>query len=265
MGDSVVVGIDGSAAAVHAAHWAVDEAAARDVPLRLVSCTPLTDKSKSPGTDRLATEYAATSLRAALAAIEDDNTNVKMETALLDGDPSSVLIEESRHAAMVCVGSVGIGRVARAFLGSTAAEVAEGAFCPVAVIRGHAPHQPNKCGSIVVQVDDSADNDRALTTAVAEAQTHAMPIIAVGECPPTTGISAGDELMRRTATLQTLHPDVEITAVPITTGIPQFVESHPAPIQLVVLGAANAGALSTLIGAHDRHDHHEFSVVVVHP
>lgn len=101
--------------------------------------------------------------------------------------------------------------------------------------------------------------------AVAEAQTHAMPIIAVGECPPTTGISAGDELMRRTATLQTLHPDVEITAVPITTGIPQFVESHPAPIQLVVLGAANAGALSTLIGAHDRHDHHEFSVVVVHP
>jgi hypothetical protein len=229
-----------------------------------VSCAALTNDSENPGTDRLATEYAATSLRAAQAAIEDDNANVKIETALLDGDPSSVLIEESRHAAMVCVGSVGIGRVARAFLGSTAAEVAEGAFCPVAVIRGHAPHQPNKCGSIAVQVDDSPDNDRVLTAAVAEAQTRAMPIIMVGECPPTTGTSALDELMRRTATLQMLHPDVTITAAPIPTSVPRFIASNPT-IQLVVLEAQNARTLSALIGANDRHDRHEFSVMVIHP
>ncbi|MET0474528.1 MAG: universal stress protein, partial [Mycobacterium sp.] len=33
---SIVVGIDGSSSAVHAAEWAVDEAVSRDVPLRLV-------------------------------------------------------------------------------------------------------------------------------------------------------------------------------------------------------------------------------------
>ena len=33
---SVVVGIDGSSAAVHAAIWAVDEAVSRDIPLRLI-------------------------------------------------------------------------------------------------------------------------------------------------------------------------------------------------------------------------------------
>ncbi len=33
---SVVVGIDGSQAAIQAAEWAVDEAVSREVPLRLV-------------------------------------------------------------------------------------------------------------------------------------------------------------------------------------------------------------------------------------
>lgn len=37
-GDLVVVGIDGFAAALHAAQWAIDEVVSRDVPLRLVSC-----------------------------------------------------------------------------------------------------------------------------------------------------------------------------------------------------------------------------------
>ncbi|MUM35575.1 universal stress protein [Mycolicibacterium sp. CBMA 361] len=135
-GDSVVVGVDGSAAAIFAAHWAVDEAISRDVPLRLVSCA-----QRSQGTDRMAIEYAATCLRAAHAAIEGTGAAVKIETAILDGNPTTALIEESRRAAMVCVGSVGIGRFARALLGSTAAELAERAACPVAVIRSYSPRQ----------------------------------------------------------------------------------------------------------------------------
>ena len=35
-GPAVVVGVDGSRTALHAALWAIDEAVARDVPLRLV-------------------------------------------------------------------------------------------------------------------------------------------------------------------------------------------------------------------------------------
>jgi Universal stress protein family len=38
---SVVVGIDGSRAAVDAASWAADEAVSRDIPLRLVYVGPL--------------------------------------------------------------------------------------------------------------------------------------------------------------------------------------------------------------------------------
>lgn len=52
-GDCVVVGIDGSTAAVYAAHWAVGEAIVRDVPLRLVSCVQGPQRS-----DRMTIEYA---------------------------------------------------------------------------------------------------------------------------------------------------------------------------------------------------------------
>ncbi|WP_369830532.1 universal stress protein, partial [Mycobacterium sp. 1245111.1] len=62
---------------------------------------------------------------------------VKVETELLRGDPAAMLIAESGEAAMICMGSTGIGRLARAVLGSTAADVAEGAHCPVAIIRSH--------------------------------------------------------------------------------------------------------------------------------
>ena len=42
---SVVVGIDGSRAALDAALWAVDEAVSRDIPLRLVYAIDSTDNS----------------------------------------------------------------------------------------------------------------------------------------------------------------------------------------------------------------------------
>ena len=128
----VVVGVDGSQAAANAARWAIDEALSHDVPLRVVHVTGV---EQQPADDvRLEIEYAETSLRAATAAVKATGQPVKIETDILWGAVSTVLIDESRNAAMVCVGSVGIGAVARELLGSTAASLAENAHCPVAII-----------------------------------------------------------------------------------------------------------------------------------
>ncbi|MDO3056999.1 universal stress protein, partial [Mycobacteroides abscessus subsp. massiliense] len=43
----VVVGIDGSRAAIHAAQWAIDEAVDRNVPLCLVHVTRIAISTKS--------------------------------------------------------------------------------------------------------------------------------------------------------------------------------------------------------------------------
>ncbi|MFZ0714825.1 universal stress protein [Mycobacterium sp.] len=117
----IVVGIDGSQAAIQAAEWAIDEAVSREVPLRLVEVIPRQAEPSPPasvGNVRMEVEYAEASLRIAAAAVAADGKVVKVESAILQGDPAGVLLAESRYAVTVCVGSTGIGRFARTVLGS---------------------------------------------------------------------------------------------------------------------------------------------------
>jgi nucleotide-binding universal stress UspA family protein len=178
-GNPVIVGIDGSDAALHTALWAIDEAVARDVPLRLVSCI---DQMDGVGDDewRIDLEYAQTSLRAVRAAINATGRSVKVESAVLQGSPVCNLIAESRYAAMICVGSSGIGRLAESLFGSTATSVAEHAQCPVAIIRRHPTRQSPEAGMIAVPVGASDDDDHVIDMAVAEADLRGRSVLAVG-------------------------------------------------------------------------------------
>ena len=88
----IVVGIDGSQAAIQAAEWAVDEAVSREVPLRLVEVIPRQAEPAplaSVGNVRMEVEYAETSLRIAAAAVAADGKPVKVETAILRGNPAA--------------------------------------------------------------------------------------------------------------------------------------------------------------------------------
>ena len=158
----VVVGIDGSDAAINAAKWAVAEAISRDVPLRLIHAIPERRPGGPAGDESLDIEYGETALRAASAALHAMGEQVEIETALVHGSPESVLIGESRHAAMICIGSVGIGQVARKVIGSTADAVAQKAHCPVAIIRHNRDADESASGSIAVVVDESPSNDAVL-------------------------------------------------------------------------------------------------------
>ncbi len=131
-GPAVVVGVDGSRAAVHAAVWAVDEAASRDIPLRLVC---VVDPMQPAGSSVLDVRQAAarSALYDAYRAVEATGTPVKVETEILWGKPLNKLMAESRSATMICVGSMGINH-ARCGKGSVAGALAGAALCPVAVI-----------------------------------------------------------------------------------------------------------------------------------
>jgi nucleotide-binding universal stress UspA family protein len=59
----IVVGIDGSDAAINAAKWAVAEAISRDVPLRLVHAIPERQPDGPAGDESLDIEYGETALR----------------------------------------------------------------------------------------------------------------------------------------------------------------------------------------------------------
>ena len=107
---SVVIGIDGSRAAVGAALWAADEAVSRDIPLRLVYAIEPSNEAcvdTQVAAHDLATAELA--IRFAFTAVESTEKPVKIEVEILQGrSPTRALLESSRSAAMICVGSMGL-------------------------------------------------------------------------------------------------------------------------------------------------------------
>jgi len=265
---AVVVGIDGSQAAIHAAEWAVDEAVSQEIPLRLVQVIPEEVEPAplaSVGNVRMELEYGQTALRIASAAVEATGKPVKVETAILQGDPAATLIAESRNAEMICVGSVGIGRFARAFLGSTAAELAEAAHCPVAIIRTQQSQPKPDSALIVVAVNDSPDNDDVVEQAIKEARLRQAPVLAVGVLRKDTGDMPNAELNRRVQRWSRRHPGLKIYAGATRTDIADFLAVMDKTMQLAVIGSTDVDQVARLIGPH-RHPilgHAECSVLIV--
>lgn len=93
---TIIVGIDGSHAAITAALWGVDEAISRAVPLRLVSVIKPTHPSPDDYDRDLA--HAERSLREAQSAVEAAGKLVKIETDIPRGPAGPVLVEASRDA-----------------------------------------------------------------------------------------------------------------------------------------------------------------------
>ncbi len=98
----------------------------QDVALRLVYVIETTDGPSASRSDYPADDqYAERSLHATRLAVEATGLPVQIDTAVVCGDVDSALIDESNSATLICVGSIGIGRVASMVLGSTAAMLAE--------------------------------------------------------------------------------------------------------------------------------------------
>ena len=251
---AVVVGIDGSPPAIHAAQWAIDEAISRSVPLRLVYVT----KPKHPSADDYYEDihHAEASLRAAQAAVEAAGKSVKVETAILDGPPGPALVEESRDADLICVGSVGIGRYARSILGSTATDLAEKAHCPVAIIRPPEEQPRHAINWVVVEVNKQPDNEAVVEVAIQEAKLRQAPVLALGNGHGLEG--RVDEWKRR-------HPDVHIYPVSSEADVVHFLKKHDERVQLAVIGGSQAGELAQIVGpyGHPVFHHTESSVLIV--
>lgn len=265
---SIVVGIDGSQAAINAALWAVPEAVARDVPLRLVHVIFVREVPKeAPDPAELEGEYAETALRAASAAVEATGQPVKIETDIVWGKTDSAMIEASKDAAMVCVGSVGIGFIARTILGSTAAAVAEQGHCTVAVIRTPEPKSASGGPSwIAVGVNGDPRNDQIVEAAIDEAKLRGAPLLAVGVWCRDFGETTYDELDERVERLKQHHPDVHVYPVSTRSDLARFLaDNDDEAVQLAVVGGQDAHQVARILGPHGHPvaPHGACSVLVV--
>jgi len=259
----IVVGIDGSQAAITAALWGINEAVSRGVPLRLVSVIKPTHSSADDYERDL--RHAEISLREAQSAVEASGKLVKVETEILRGPAGPVLVEASLDAEMICVGSVGIGRYARSVLGSMATELAEKAHCPVAVLRTDSDQPPPDFDWIVVRMTDAPDNDAVVEYAAWEAKLRRAPMLVLGGRPEDLTKHADGEFERRVQDWGQRHPEVRVYPVTTKDAIAGFLRANDERVQLAVVSGAEAGQLARLVGpsGHPLFHHPECSVLVV--
>ncbi len=255
----IIVGIDGSQAAITAALWSVDEAAGRSRPLHLVAVINQTHSSADDYARDLG--HAETSLKKAQLAIEASGKSVDITTDIQRGPAATVLVEASRDAEMVCVGSVGIGRYARALLGSTAADLAENAYCPVAVLRTDAQQPP--INWIIVRM--THDNDAVVEYAAWEAKLRNAPLLALGGRPEELTEHTDGGFERRVHDWQHNHPEVRVYPIATEAVIAKFLSANHERVQLAVIGGDEADQLAQLVGptGHALFAHPQCSVLVV--
>ncbi|GAA0527571.1 universal stress protein [Saccharopolyspora thermophila] len=265
----VVVGIDGAASALDAVRWAAVEAQRRGTGLRVVCCDvfalvylPDVPTVRLPESFRNAVaEQAAQWLQQARTAAWQQAPRLRyVRTFIRPGTPVPALLDESKRAQLVVVGSRGLGPVSGAFAGSVAVELSAHAECPVAIIRRPVATEPD--APVVVGVDGNADH--ALETAFECAAQRRAPLEAV-HAWHTVGTARAwrnfhDE--GRAAVLQreeerildeTLAPwcekylDVEVRRIVAQDKPARALLRHAQHAQLVVVGSRGRGAFAGLV------------------
>lgn len=238
---SVVVGVDGSQAAIDAAEWAIEEARSRQLPLRLVYVIPRHDAKKEWDVERAEMALARAEHVAQRAA-----KSVEVETAIRSGDPGQALLCESQDAALVCVGTARHGQAPDGLVGPTATALLADAPCPVAIIRGGRRAAP---GVIAVVLNDDPDNDEVVHQAMAEGRRRHATVLQIDR--------RLDSWVRR-------YPDVRVRTVAAGTGMPTD-EKQSGAIELAVVGDSDAAEITALAtpNCHPIVGYPDCSVLVV--
>lgn len=181
---TIVVGVDASESSMRALAWAVEQAETERRALTLVHAVNAVMPAYTPAS-AVFPEEARVALRedghqilaAARAEVQRTAPTLEVHEVFRLEDPRNVLLEMSRDAAMVVVGSRGRGRVASLLLGSVGVALIRHAHCPVVV---HRPSNPGTVrNGILVGADGSEQSLAVLEFAYREASLRDLPLTVV--------------------------------------------------------------------------------------
>jgi nucleotide-binding universal stress UspA family protein len=188
------------------------------------------------------------------------------------------LVDSSKDASMLVLGSRGHGRVGEALLGSVSQSAARHALCPVVVVRQ--THDADE-RRIVVGVDDSGPSLRALDFACGLAgvtgdtvvllrawKPLTMPIDEHGDVPASmsrTLLEEEEALLKSVGEARTDHPGIEIEGEFAAERAGQALVDASNTATMVVVGSRGHQALAeTVLGSVSHHVlHHAHCPVAV--
>lgn len=259
----VVVGVDRSDHARAAVEYAADHAKRRHLALRVVHAyepSPYAVRGvvgMDTDVSRAVTSAAQRLLDETIEVLHMAYPGLTVSGRLEPGSAAAALIEESRAAECVVVGSRGTGGFADLLIGSTTLHVASHAHCPVVAVP--APHEDREQirSGVVVGVDGSELSDAAVEWAFRTADELGEPLIAVHAWTDPSSLGPGIMLP--------LVFDVDIVQreeeILLAENLAGWAEKYPDvpvhsrvlrahPVKALVRAAANARLL--VVGSHGR-------------
>jgi len=136
--NEIVVGVDGSESAQAALRFAIEEARLRGASVRAVAVWHLAAAAYGGGFDPgLVADLGPRTeqvLENALERAADHAAGVDVEPVVREGPPARVLLDEAGEAAMLVLGSRGLGGFRGLLLGSVGQQCAHHAPCPVVIV-----------------------------------------------------------------------------------------------------------------------------------
>ena len=262
---TIVVGIDGSESALEAAVWAAKAAGRQGKSLTILAAYETQAAAYAPAlvipqdVIDIIRKEAEENVHKAAAKARGVAPSVDVTGKVVEGRPSPVLIDASHDAALVVVGSRGLGGVRGLFLGSVGVDVAAHATSPVVVYAG-----PGGPGPVVVGIDGSELSEAALSAAFEQASQLGTKLKVVhtwtdlaSDALNGYGLDA-DQLQRladeahevvaeRIAGFGSDYPDVEIERVVVPDGPANQLIEHATDAQLLVVGSRGRGGFRGLL------------------
>lgn len=262
----IVVGVDGSSSALATVKWAAAEAARHHAPLRLVHGYSLparaypkivlTGNEIRQAIEEQGRAWLAEAAAAARAAAAD----AEVTTDLVCAGGTALLIDESRRARLVAVGSQGLGNVTGMLVGSTALALASHGKSPLVVVRG--TEVPG--GPIVVGVDGSPTSEAALAFAFETASMRGAQLTVLmcwqdfmvesaytaSRFTVDWGQVEEDErrlLAQRLAGWQEKYPDVQVHRVVLRDRPVRALMRYGSEAQLMVVGSHGHGGFAGML------------------
>ncbi|RDI55297.1 universal stress protein [Nocardia mexicana] len=265
---AVVAAVDGSAVSYHAAAWAAADAALHGCGLHLVTSASLplgfgpvpvlsddTLRWLHTDAERMLTEARRLARLAAPGESPVITTEVTTEPIIPH------LIERSRRARMLAVGSRGLGAFQRGLLGSVSTAVTRHAHCPVAVVHSSsATDSVSADKPVLVGVDGSENSLPALEIAFEEASRrkvglvalHAWSDVSAGLDPSILGWDAIHDtedavLAESLAGYAERYPDVPVRRILVRDRPVRSLLQESENAQLTVVGSHGRGGFAGML------------------
>ncbi|WP_037314333.1 universal stress protein [Amycolatopsis orientalis] len=267
----VVVGVDGSEAALRAVRWAAKQAHRRHAELTLVHAIDdeaLSHPRPIPTRENLTEmirQRGHRLLRKARDAAKEVAPDVPVSSVLLHERPVMALKTASENADLLVLGTEGLRPLGRVLVGSVSIALAARAACPVALVRPHvADEMPPETGPVVVGVDGTRASEAALALAFEEASWRRTGLIAL-HCWDDAFLSAVFEetrwtldrsdieereqevLAERLAGWQEKYPDVRVEREVVRGRPADELLKHADRAQLLVVGSRGRGGVAGML------------------